>query len=286
MIWGLFALIAGLTYCAQTEINRTYKVKGFTLNTFRSLFAALFMIPIIPFMEWPDFPEYYLVVVLEASIGVVCMMAQYNIAAKKNGRVACLHQPIALLLTFVFWLILEEGQRQTLLQNPINTAGIAASFLIFIFSIQYVRKNNTGWSALLAVIPIAVLYSIMTVVSKMALESGDSLLEISLNFVFLCNVVMFIISLPVYYVQNKKNLIPEKIIISAGSIAFFHTISWVFVCIAIILTPNPAYVLLLTSLTPVWFMVYYKFRGIPDDASPWAGLFITLSAIMMLIFSK
>lgn len=286
MIWGIFALIAGLTYCVQSEINKHYKVNGFTLNTFRALFAALLMVPVIPFMEWPALPEYYLVVILKAAISVVCMMAQYNLAAQKNGRVACLHQPIAIILTFIFWLMLEEEQRLFLLQNPMNAMGIGVAFLIFMFSIQVIRKNDVGWSALLSVIPIAVLYSVIVVVSKIALEHGTSLLSISLNFVFLCNVFMFIISLPVYCSQNKTRFIPPNIIASAGGVAFFHTISWVFACIAIILTPNPAYVSVITGLAPIWFMIYYKMRHIEDDASPWAGLFMALSAIIILVAAR
>jgi hypothetical protein len=57
MIWGLFALAAGLTYCIQTEINKIYKIDGFALNTFRSFFACLMMAAFIPFMEWPRIPE-------------------------------------------------------------------------------------------------------------------------------------------------------------------------------------------------------------------------------------
>ena len=287
MLWGIFALFAGLTYCVQSEINKHYKVEGFTLNTFRSLFAAAMMVPLLPFMEWPSIPVYYLVIILEAAISVVCMMAQYTLAAKKNGRVACLHQPIAILLTFVFWLMLEQSQRQFLIDNPGNAAGIGLAFVIFMFSIQFIRKNDAGWQALLAVVPIAVLYSLMSVISKIALESGGTLLAISLNFVFLSNVFMFLISLPVFYSLNKQKFMPEKPALHcAGGVAFFHTISWVLACIAIILTPNPAYVTVITGLAPIWFMIYYKIIGEKDDASPVAGLFMAAAAIIILIASQ
>lgn len=289
MLWGFFALVAGLTYCVQAETNKVYQIPGFTLNTIRSLFAVLIMLPIIPFMEWPTAPEYYLVVILEAAVAVVCMAAQYNLAAKKNGRIACLHQPIAIILTFTFWIFWDYSQRQFLIQNPMNTAGIAIAFLIFIFSVQFIRKNDTGWSTLITVMPIAVLYSVMAVISKIALEHGDTLLEISLNFVFLCNVFMFLISAPIYYFlkSSKKNTFIDKhSIIGSGYIALFHTVSWVAVCIAIILTPNPAYVSVVTGLAPIWFFIYYKFKGIKDDASPIAGVFMAFAAILILVSAQ
>lgn len=202
MIWGLFALFAGLFYCVQSEINKTYQVSGFRLNTFRAAFSSLLMIPFIPLMEWPALPVFYLVIILEAAISVVCMMAQYNLAAKKSGRVACLHQPICIMLTFAFWLAIDPEQRAYLTSNPEIVIGILVAFTMFFFSIQFIRKNDAGWQALLSVIPIAVLYSIMMVISKIALEYGDDLLGISLTFVFLTNVFMFLISIPVFISNN------------------------------------------------------------------------------------
>ena len=283
MLWGLFALAAGLTYCGQAEINKHYKLCGFQLNTVRSLFAFLFLIPLIPFMEWPSYYEYYIAVLLEASISVVCMMAQYNLAAKRNGRIACLHQPIAIVVTFILWLGWGNSQLTFLMNNKDNLGAILIGFLVFIVSIQFMRKNDAGWSALLSVLPIAVLYSIMSVISKIALEHGESLLQISLNFVFLCNLFMFLLSLPVY--QKKKEAILNKKTLYIGSfyISFFHTVSWILCCIAIILTPNPAYVAVITGLAPIWFMIYYKLKNIPDDSSPVAGLFMSIAAIIVLL---
>ena len=97
---------------------------------------------------------------------------------------------------------------------------------------------------------------------------------------------MFIISFPVYYSQNKTKLISSTIMRASGSVALFHPVSWVFVCLAIILTPNPAYVSVITGLAPIWFMVYYRLKGIKDDASPMAGMFMAVAAIIVLIAAR
>ena len=68
------------------------------------------------------------------------------------------------------------------MDNPLNALGIAVAFLIFMFSIQFIRKNDAGWAALLAVIPIAVLYSVMSVISKIALEQGELAVRYILEF--------------------------------------------------------------------------------------------------------
>ena len=287
MTWWLFAIVAGWAYCAQIEFNKSFQLSGLHLNTLRSLIAVVIMLPFIPLMEWPTLPAFYLVLVLEASISVVCMVAQYNLAARKSGRVACMHQPISLVLIFLFWLVLDQEQRVFLAENPLNAAGIGLAFIVFIFSVQFIRKNDAGWQALLAVVPIAVLYAAMTVISKLALEHGQTLLNISLTFVFVANVFMFIISMPVLYSQRVVALIPNiKTLKGAALVSFFHTLSWVLAAIAIIMTPNPAYVAVMTGLAPIWFYIYYRLRRIPDDANPVAGIFMMVASFMVLLFSQ
>lgn len=291
MIWGLFALFAGWGYCVQSELNKHFKIDGFQLNTFRSLFAAVMMIPLIPFMEWPSVPGYYLVIILEGAISVVGMMVQYNLAAKHNGRVSNLHQPIAIMLTFAFWLIWDASQRMFLVENPDKSLGILLCFAVFVGSLQFIRRGDSGLQILLSVIPVAVLYSLMSVVSKIAMEHGDTLFGMAMNFVFLSNIVMFLISIPVFIsLRMKKDAtefsIDKKFIKASGSIAFFHTISWVLAAVAIILTPNPAYPGFITGLAPVWFMIYYWFRKQEDNASPWAGLALSVAALMLMFFTS
>jgi hypothetical protein len=145
------------------------------------------------------------------------MMAQYNLAAKRNGRIACMHQPIEIMLAFSFWVAINDAQRRFLFDNPYDLSFILGAFIVFIISINFIRKNDAGQSALLAVVPIAVLYAGMSVVSKIALEHGESLLEIALNFVFLCNLSMFVISLPIYLSQGGTIRTQKKIWVSAGS---------------------------------------------------------------------
>lgn len=294
MLWVVFSLFAGWTYCIQSELNKRFKVNGFKLNTYRSLFAAGMMLPIIPFMEWPQEPAYYLVIILEGAISAVGMMVQYNLAARHNGRVANLHQPIAIMLTFTFWLIWDQSQRMFFVENPDNAMGIALAFIIFIGSLQFIRRNDVGLEILLSVIPVAVLYAMMSVISKIAMESGETLLPIAMNFVFLSNISMFAVSLPVLISQRrrlkKKGSVPLKIdnhlVKAASSIAFFHTLSWILVSLAIILTPNPAYPGFITGLAPVWFMIYYKLRKIDDNASPIAGLCLSFASLILIFFAQ
>src|ERR1700733_109753 len=100
MTWAFLALLAGITNCIQIEINRHFRHNGFELNAYRAAISALLLLPFCHFVEWPADSRYYMAAFLSAAISVVGMMVQYNLAATKSGRVANLHQPITIFLTF------------------------------------------------------------------------------------------------------------------------------------------------------------------------------------------
>jgi drug/metabolite transporter (DMT)-like permease len=284
MIWAVFAILAGMFFAVQSEANKHFKVDGFVLNTVQSFISVLLLLPFVGVMEWPSSPTYYLIVIVCAASGVISMMALYNLAAKQNGRVACLYQPIAVLLTFCVWLFIDKAQFSFLMANPLNFATIIGGFVLFGISIQFIRRNDNGWQALLAVIPIAILFSAGMILTKLFLDQGNSPFLISLNFVFLVSAAMGVLSLPLMVSNHIKspNIITKHVLLAGLVVAIFHTIAWVLFNVGLILSPNPAYVSMMDGLIPVWFMLYYRWRGIPDDASPKAGLLIALAAIIIL----
>ena len=288
MSWALLALLAGITNCIQIEINRHFKHDGFELNAYRAMISSLLLLPFISFMEWPSDPRYYLAVFLGAAISVVGMMVQYNLAAKKNGRVANLHQPISIFLTFCMWLMLDHDQLNFLTSHPVNLAGILLSFTLLFVSIQFVRRNDAGWRALMAILPVGVLYAFLGVITKLVLDKGITLLPISLGFVLLCNALMALISFPVVFSKKIKSrpVLNKAILKPAFFVSAFHTIGWVLINISTILTSNAAYPFAITALSPLWFMLYYKLRGIRDDASPYAGGLMFVAAIILVFVSK
>lgn len=286
MSWFIFAICASIAFAIQSEVNKHYKIDGFVLNTVQCVISVLLLAPFIPFMEWPGDPMYYLITLLCAAMSVVSAMALYNLAANKSGRVACLYQPIAVLLVFLIWLAFDQAQRLFLIENPWNALAIAFAFGLYGISIQFIRRNDIGWRVLLAVLPIAVLFSIGVILTKIILAQGESPLRITLNFVFLLCIFGAVISLPLLLSKHMKSSGPvlnKHVFKGAAWVAVFHTLSWILFNVAIVLSPNPAYVSMVDGLIPVWFMLYYRLRGFHDDASPRSGLIITLAAVILLL---
>jgi len=286
MTWALLALLAGITYCVQIEINRHYKHNGFELNAYRALISALLLLPFITLMQWPTDPQYYMAAFLSATISVVGMMIQYNLAAAKNGRVANLYQPITIFLTFVLWLMIDGKQRDFLINHPINLAAILFSFALLFISVQFLRRNDSGWRSLMAILPVGVLYAFLGIITKEVLDNnGMRLLPISLGYVLLNNAFMALISFPVIASKKANLTINKPMLKPAFYISIFHTISWVLICISTILAPNAAYPFAMTALSPVWFMIYYKLKGDKDDANPIAGALMFGAAVILTLAS-
>tara|TARA_Y100001936_G_C15968991_1_gene609989 strand:+ start:87 stop:959 length:873 start_codon:yes stop_codon:yes gene_type:complete len=287
MLWVLLSIFASWALIVQIQINQKHKYSGIILNNYRSLFSTGLLVPFIPFMEFPQDVTFYLVCFLTAAISVVCMTVQYNLAAKKNGRVANLHQPLVIFLTFIAWLIIDQSQLEFFKDNWINSFLVVLSFLVLFVSIQHIRKNDIGWEALKAVIPIALLYSVLVIASKLILETGQNAIAISLCFVFVSNFMMCLMIYPLiksrFYKETEKVDVNRTFMISTFGVAFFHTVSWILISLAFILAPNAAYPVAITSLCPVWFMIYYWVTKQKDDASPVAGLVMACGATLLVL---
>lgn len=287
MLWILLGLIDTLSYCVQSEINKHYKIDGFRLSALRSLFAFLLMLPLLPWMAWPNSAAFYGVIGMGAIISVFGMAIQYNLAAKKSGRVASLNQPIEIILTFTVWLMLDETQRQFLIDNPGNTAVILAGMMLFFVSLRAIRKNAAGWDAFAAIFPVAVMYSCLSIATRLILQDGTALLSSSLTYVFLCNGIMFLIALPIYIKRFKEDCVPDKnTLVGISGVAFFQTLCWVSYLLALVWAPNPAYLVVINSLSAPLFVLYYKLRKFHDDASPVAGVFMAVAAMAIILAGK
>ena len=286
-MWFVWALISGLTFSVALEANKHFKLEGLTLTFWRSVMSALLMLPLILAMEWPSDPVYYLVICLTSAVSVIGTVVQFNLAAKHNGRVANLDLPVKIVLAFLIWLVIDRVEREAFFSDPVYAGGVLASFALMIASLQFVRKNDASWSAFLAILPIGVLYAVIGVLTKLMLDDGESVLGISLSWVFLGSILMAVTSLPLLVSQKmsgkKLDIVSPNILKGALFCAFFATIAGVTYNFAVIATPNPGYPGVVIAMTPVWFAVYYKCMGIKDELSPVAGLFLGLSALILLL---
>lgn len=291
LVWLPFAVMASLFFAWQIDANRHARINGFFLTTLRSFWGFVLFLPLLPFMEWSVNPVYYIAIIIIAAVTVLGASIQYNLAFMHNGRVAAMDKPLVIFFNFVFWVGIDKTQQAYFAENPEQLIGIATGFIIFLLSLLSLRKSDAGWRSFVVIMPVSIMYAVTYVATKLVLQDADMPLELTLNFIFLTNLVMFMLAMPIYLSRRSKEdvitaLSDRGVLKGSVKISALYNVSWVFISLALIYADNPAYPTVITAMVPLYLMVYYLMRKQKDEANPMAGMMMVLSAVLIILFSS
>lgn len=262
-------------------------MEGRRLTLWQSAIAALILIPLFPYAEFPANPMFYLCgifVGISAGFGSAVIM---NLSAQKNGRVSCMYLPLQVIGAFVLWSAIEPSSFITLLENPISIAGVSFCLMLAIAAAFIIRGNDVSWQSFKMVLPVGFIYGISIVVCKIGLQEASTV-SASITFMAIVWAVMFVVSLAhiSFRPNGAKNWMPKGMLKAACILAVIVNISYGMKLVAIMYAPNPAYAEAMRFLAPVWLMVYYFLTRQEDDASPRAGLALAASGLGIVIFTN
>lgn len=290
MEWVACGVVVSILVGVVSELNRRFQLDGFRLNFWRSLFILLFLMPMIPFVEWPESNSLlYPVAILGGCISVFGNTIRLNLAASHNGRVATLFSPIKTFTLFVMWLLVDEDSWMRMINQPLETLGVLLMFLVAGFALFHMRKNDNTWQALLLMVPVGFLYAVNDVFGKMALdgEETDKFGAIMVLLVVGFSVSVLLSGSVIAARHSPLRPLAPKGMIKAGFLIGSVTMIKLFVFYyGMVLTPNPAYLAAIMMLTPVWFLIYHRIVGVKDDASPLMGTLMVLSAIGLVVITN
>lgn len=287
MLWFVFALLHSIFQAIFSEINRSLKIDSGQLNFLHCAFSTLILSPII-FLNIPSISWVLLAASLViASILTIGGQSQMYMASKYNGRVGSMYRPVSIFISFVLWVGLFPETAHRYMERPLSINLILTSFALVIFSIVLIRKNDIGWQTFIVMAPVGVLYGLTTVISKYVLDADQNLIQI-LYFALLVYFFMFIFSSSALVVRGKFNHnIFSALNIKAGLvISVASVLSYVFIILSVVLSPNPSFPSVVGSLVPVWIMLYHYIVGVKDNASPVAGLVMVVASILLVIATK
>ena len=132
--------------------------------------------------------------------------------------------------------------------------------------------------------PIGVRYGLTSVISKYALNDDQVLMQTA-SFALMVYFFMFLFSLAAVVAKRKLNRdlfsfsnAKVGVLISIASV-----LSYLCIVLSIVSAPNPAFSNVIGSLSPVWIMVYHRFVGVKDNASPVAGLVMILASVLLIV---
>lgn len=297
MEWYTAAFLSSLLLAVRSDVNRWYKLDGLRLNFFTNLFLAALMVPFIMDAYWPEVGSLFYVIAFIVSILVtVVMTVKNNLSANFNGRVSNMEMPIKTFVLYFFWWLLDPEALQRSIDNPVETAGVILMLILASYALNHTRKGDVGWHIFVQIVPIALISSVGDALTKYALEDYQgNIMDAMYLFIALTAFGSMVISGVTIYARPSfakpregkipkllaPNMIRASVITSV--VAFFMLITLFY---ALYAAPNPAYVTALNMLTPIWLLVFHKLRGIPDDASPYMGALMVVSAIGLILITS
>ncbi len=287
----IYALISCVAFSATVELTRRTSIDGFEAIFYRSLFSALFLIPVLMFLPLPSDVPFYFAAFISALVYMYGLTTLANLALEHNGRVAMMYQPITIVLTFIGWFMFDPFQQKYFLENKELLYSVIASFVVLFLSLHFIRRNDYAWNAFLRVAPVGVLFAGLNVLQKWLLGSSTDSYHAVLIFLFAVNVMMVLVSPLFVSMRTHTN---EQNFSSLSSMrwgwllaaSFFGLVGWFCLIYAIAIANNPAFPCAISTLTPVCLMAYYLLKGVRDNASPVAGAFMTASAIVLALLTR
>ncbi|MDX1940285.1 MAG: hypothetical protein SFU99_07020 [Saprospiraceae bacterium] len=246
---------------------------------------AIILLPFTFFIPPPVDPIYWLATLSGASMVIAHDVSLFNVSAKYGAEVALRLRPLILPIVFILWLLIRPEQITILLANPLMAGAILACIISATFFLTQLRKCLISKAAFYEMIPVILTGIVFEIVNKTAMDHA-TFPENSLYFVFTLSGAPLLVS---FLFAGKKAPAMLKDMASIprhglllGTLVVF---SMAMKNVAMIYTPNPAYVTAITLTAPFWISLYLKIRGEKEQADWIAGTGLVISIIIMTLLA-
>jgi hypothetical protein len=287
MTWFIWAIISSLCAAALAESNRVFKLNAQMLNAWRSTIALILMCFSIPYMQWPDARNFYIVATLDGIVTAAGMVMFFLLAARKTGRVSSMILPMAAFSAYMTWWMMKPAERPDLLDNPVQVIIAVVSFTLVCFSFQKVRDNDASWDSFLMVLPVGLSFGVIDAMTKDVLNDAHNAYNVILSYTFLsliaCTVAAWIAAIPQPLGGRPTKFLDKNLLwgsFCCGAWTIVMALSGAF---ALSAAPNPSLPGLVMALTPLWLFGLNYVRNVHDDVSIPASLLILAGAAGLLI---
>lgn len=287
-MWLILALMFSMASAVFSGINRSYKLEGFRLNFYRMAWSFLLLSPLILLLEWPKPSFFYAAAMLHGMAMVIGSAVVLNMASRHNGRIATMFIPVQIFVAFMLWLAVSPDMWAQYLLQPANLIYIALPFALMTYCLFNMRKVDASFALFLQIAPIGVMYAFADLFAKLTMgDTGIMTTFIYLYVVFgtglLCATPFLFI--PTLRIKPEEPLLMPNMLRAGFLLALAGMAGFGFFLFALRLSPNPAYVTAIGTMTPVWIMLYHKYHGIPDEGDTRTALLMVVSAIMLVLLT-
>lgn len=286
MTWFILTIISSFFAASFMELNRHLKLDGIQLNFWRMLVQVVILSPIfILFFDWPTNPYFYVVGAAGGVAFAVIDSYLWTISSHHNGRVASLFGPVQAVVAFSFWFLFSPQDLMAFLQQPLKVSMVLLAMGLIIGGSVSIKRNVIAWSIFKTMVLIGFIYGLLFIFRKLVIPAGEgALLEIAQIFVlhYIFGLILLAVILSVKFGRAAFG-VEKKMLKASVIMAVLIFIPMVMMNLAVILAPNPGYPPAIYLVYPIWLLMYHRFVGIRDNASPIAGSAVVLGVIILLL---
>lgn len=288
-MWLIFALFLSFATAAFSAINRSFKMEGFRLNFYRMAWSFVLMTPFVLLLDWPAPSLFYAAAIMHGIAMVIGSAVVLNMASRHNGRVASMFIPVQIFVAFMLWVAVSPDMWDIYVFQPTNLIYVALPFALMTYCLFNMRQTDASFRLFLQIAPIGVMYAFADLFAKFALTDVSfwtTIIYLYLAFGsgLLCATPFLFI--PALRIKPQEPLLVPKMLKGAFYLSIAGIIGFGSFLVALKLSPNPAYVTAISTLAPVWIMLYHKHYNIPDEGDKRTALLMVLSAIMLVLLTS
>lgn len=284
MSWAFWALCHTFCYGTVNQLNRYWQLPGVKLVRWRMLIPALAMVPLVLILPPPTDPIYYLASVISGLMVLIHDGRMYDVSAKYGAQVAFRLRPLALPAVFVLWLIMHPSDMQKYMNAPLIAGGILCCFMLITYFLMRMTRCHVSRAAFRDMIPVIITAILFEITNKTAMDHAD-FPQNTIYYLFIVSGLPVVILFATtrnhaQFLKEMANIAPNGLLI--GFITIF---SMVTRNIAMMHTPNPAYVTAIILTAPFWIMLWMRFKGENEEADWISGSGLVLSVMAMAILA-
>lgn len=283
-LWPLLAL--AFSFCGALIIgfNQWARVDGRTLVVMRV--AGIWPLAACAALVVP-FPTSVTFYAIAAAMGVGLAYADtllFNASRTYGARLAALYVPLKMLIAFALWVLIEPFSVWPVLMEPWKLALMVFGFSCCGGALLFIRRSDASWLALIAVLPVAMLFALGDIVAKATLGTPTATHGL---WVVMGHAVAFLLTTgtvgAVAGLMAGGRVTPTRHdVVKSAAFGALLLASLTLLLVTLALAPNPGYVAAITMLSAFWLAIWARIVR-RERNSLWAGLSLLAGAMAVAI---
>jgi len=290
MLWVFYSLVYGVFTAIYMLFNQHYKINGYILGIWRGFGICALFLPLLFTVSPPHQPHYWLLLAIQGvCIGIYDSNIFFNSARFGAGPTSRFMAVTVLLTAFIWWLL--TPQKFLLLFQKTKVITLLMFILCgFTFFYWQMLKDEVSRQVAAHTLPAVLALSAMSIITKYIADFGNSVCQGIFYYLTVSTFISGLYNLSLYLLNNRQQkIIALKLIIAPKMykisiyLVSFSSVLIAAKTLALRLAPNPAYVVALLLVAPLFIYLFNRHRKIADNLSVHAGFAMIFFLLLLVI---